>query len=88
MGVSYTQAILASLAVSAVAVRLPAQYMVFSSFTPTFLSLAVLSLSALSIWRMFLWPFVFSPLRHLPEPKVSSPRLPATPADELGRAAL
>jgi hypothetical protein len=73
MGVTYPQAILASFVVSAAAVRLPAQYALFSSFTTTFLSVAFVLLSALSAWRVFLWPFFFSPLRHLPEPKVSVP---------------
>jgi hypothetical protein len=70
MGVSYTQTILASFALSAVAVRLPAQYVAFSSFTTAFLAVSFVLLSALTVWRVFLWPFFFSPLRHLPEPKV------------------
>jgi hypothetical protein len=70
MRVTYTQAILASLAVTAVAVRLPPQYVYFSGFTSTFLSVSFVLISALSVWRVFLWPFYFSPLRHLPEPKV------------------
>ena|ERR1700744_4917553 len=73
MGVTYTQALLASLVVTAVAGRLPAHYLPISGFTTTFFSVSFVLLSALSIWRVFLWPFYFSPLRRLPEPKVQAP---------------
>lgn len=31
----------------------------------------LLFLFILSFYKIYLWPFYFSPLRHLPEPKVS-----------------
>ena len=62
---------LSVLASSVLLVNVKPEYSVKASYLWTFSALYAIQFFARSTWSWYLWPNFFSPIRHLPEPKVS-----------------
>jgi hypothetical protein len=73
-GFTWRVGALISLAASSLLALLAPDYVIASSLLRTFMVLFLAQISLTSIYQVFLYPKLFSPLRHLPGPSVSSPR--------------
>ena len=70
MDFNWSNTVLRSIAGSFVLVRLTPIYTFGASYIGTFFVLLLLQIIAVVLWQAVLWPRLFSPLRHLPAPKV------------------
>lgn len=61
---------LSSVAGSLILVHTAPHYSISASYVKTFLALETIQLLLGLLWRVVLHPKLFSPLRHLPHPKV------------------
>ena len=66
---------LSSLAGSLILVHNAPHYSVSASYIKTFLALETVQVLLGLLWQVILYPYLFSPIRHLPQPKVG-PNLP------------
>ena len=73
MDLAWSNVAFTSVAGSLLLVRLTPQYTPGASYIATFCLLLLLQILGFVIWQAVLWPRFFSPLRHLPEPKVLPP---------------
>lgn len=71
---------LSSVAGSLILVHNAPHYSISASYIKTFLALETIQLLLGFLWRLVLRPKLFSPLRHLPQPKVRPSRNPHTKA--------
>lgn len=64
-------AVLSSVTAATLLVQFAPKYSILHSYIGTFLVLFAAQLLALATWTVVIYPKLFSPLRHMPEPKVS-----------------
>ena len=70
MDLPWPQIFLSSIAGSFCLVRFAPQYALWDSYLATFLIFFLIGSLGGAVWKVFLWPKAFSPIRHLPQPKV------------------
>ena len=67
---------LSSVAASLILVHTAPQYSISTSYVKTFAFLETVSVLLGLLWQVILYPKLFSPFRHLPQPKVRPSRHP------------
>lgn len=67
---------LTSVVASFIIVHNAPQYSISASYVKTFMVFEAVQILLGLLWQAILYPKLFSPIRHLPQPKVGPPPLP------------